>query len=109
MVISTFISGRAGEVESLNLKSSRTLIFSNISVGTGAVLSQCRPEGMILIKNDGMQDLFSFLAVDRNPSFDQLVFNLSTVSVPVSIVQIDGGTMLYRVNSDVHLQTNEDW
>ena len=36
----------AGEVESLDLRSSRALIFSNVSVGTGFVLSQCRPEGI---------------------------------------------------------------
>ena len=41
LVISPFISGRAGEVGSLDLRSSRALIFSNISV-----LIRCRPEGM---------------------------------------------------------------
>ena len=46
LVISSFISGRAGEVGSLDLRSSRALIFSNISVGTGSVLIRCRPEGM---------------------------------------------------------------
>ena len=46
LVILSFISGRAGEVESLDLRSSRALIFSNISVGTCSVLSRCRPEGM---------------------------------------------------------------
>ena len=35
LVISSFISGRADEVGSLDLRSSRALIFSNISVGTG--------------------------------------------------------------------------
>ena len=45
-MISSFISGRAGEVESLDLRSPRALIFSNISVGTGSVVSRCRPEGM---------------------------------------------------------------
>ena len=49
------------------------------------------------------------LVVGQNPSFAQLVFNLSTVSVPVFLFQVDAGTMLYRVDSDVHLQTNEDW
>ena len=44
--ISVFISGRAGDVESLDLRSSRALIFSNIFVGTGSVLSRCRPECM---------------------------------------------------------------
>ena len=45
-MISLFISGRAGEVGSLDLRSSNTLIFSNISVGTGSVLIRCRTEGM---------------------------------------------------------------
>ena len=45
-MISPFISGRAGEVEPLGLRSSRALIFYSISVGTGSVLSWCRPEGM---------------------------------------------------------------
>ena len=45
----------------------------------------------------------------RKPSFAQLVFNLSTVSVPVFLFQVDAGTMLYRVDSDVHLKTIEDW
>ena len=44
--VETFISCRAGEVESLDLRSSRALIFSNISVGTGSVMSWYRPEGM---------------------------------------------------------------
>ena len=49
LVISSFISGRAGEVESLHLTSSRALIFSNISVGTGSVLSRCCPEGGVML------------------------------------------------------------
>ena len=57
---------------------------------------------------DGTQDLFSFLAVGRKSSFARLVFNLSTVSVPVCLFQVDAGTMLYRIDCDVHLQTNED-
>ena len=56
-----------------------------------------------------MQNLFSFVAVGRKPSFAQLVFNRSTVSVPVCLFQVDTGTMLYLVDCDVHLQTNEDW
>ena len=31
---------------SLDLRSSRALIVSNISVGTGSVLIRCRPEGI---------------------------------------------------------------
>ena len=45
-MISSFICCRAGEVGSLDLRSSRALIFSNISAGTGSVLIRCRPEGI---------------------------------------------------------------
>ena len=111
LVISSFISGRADEVGSLDLRSCRALIFSNISVGTGSVLIRCRPEGMwcdaalriIVRKNFSL-----FLAVNRNPSFSQLGFNPSTVSVPVCPFQVDAGMMLYLGDCDVHLQTNED-
>ena len=41
-----FICCRAGEVGSLDLRSSRALIFSNISAGTGSVIIRCRPEGI---------------------------------------------------------------
>ena len=41
--------------------------------------------------------------VGSQPSFAQLVFSLSTVSVPVCLFQVDAGTMLYCVDSDVHL------
>ena len=105
------MSGRAGELESRDLRSSRALIFSNISVGTGSVLIRCRPEGMWCdaVKNDGTQDLFTFLAVGRKSSFAHLVFNLSTVSIPVCLFQVDAGTMLYRIHCDIHPKTNEDW
>ena len=84
LMISSFISCRAGEVESLDMRSSRALIFSNISVGTGSVLSRCRPESMWCdAALRMMARKISFLAVGRKPSYAQLVFNLSTVSVPV--------------------------
>ena len=45
----------------------RVLILSNISTGTGSVLIRCRQEGIcyvvMLLQNDGTQDIFSFLAV----------------------------------------------
>ena len=44
---------------------------------------------MCCFKNHGTQDLFSFLVVGRKSSFSQLVFNLSTVSVPVCLFQVD--------------------
>ena len=56
-------------------------------------------------KNNDTQDLLSFLTVSRKPSFAQLIFNLSTVSIPVCLFQIDAGTMLYRGDCDDHLQT----
>ena len=46
LVISSFICCRVGEVGSLDLRSSRALIISNISTGTGSVLIRCRPEGI---------------------------------------------------------------
>ena len=46
LVISSFICCRAGEVGSLDLRSSRALILSNISAGTGSVLIRCCPEGI---------------------------------------------------------------
>ena len=111
LVISSFISYRAGDVASLDLRSSCALIFSNISVGTGSVLSQCRPEGMWCDAALRMmaRKIFSlFLAVDRKPYFAHLFFYFSTVSVPVHLFQVDAGTMLYRVDSDANLQTTAD-
>ena len=46
LVISAFICCRAGEVVSLDLRSSHDLMISNISTGTGSVLIWCRPEGI---------------------------------------------------------------
>ena len=59
------MSCRAGEVESLDLRSSRTLIFSNISVGTGSVLSQCRPESIWCDAALRMMHARSFLLFGR--------------------------------------------
>ena len=67
LVISSFICCRAGEVGSLDLRSSRALMFSNISAGTGSVLiNTVSSRGYMsrcCFQNDGTQDLFSFLAV----------------------------------------------
>ena len=46
MAISSVIYCKAGEVGYLDLKSSRVLILSNISAGTGSVLIRCRPAGI---------------------------------------------------------------
>ena len=46
LVISSFICCRACEVGSLDQRSSRALILSNISAGTVFVLIRCRPEGI---------------------------------------------------------------
>ena len=46
LVISAFICYRAGELGYLDLRSSRALILSNISAGTGSVLIRCRPDGI---------------------------------------------------------------
>ena len=81
----------AGEVESLDLRSSRALIFSNISVGTGSVLSRCRPEGMWCdpaLRIMARKIFSPFLAIGRQPSFAQHVVNISTVSVPVFLFKL---------------------
>ena len=88
LVISSFISGRAGDVGSLDLRSSRALNFSNISVGTGSVLIRCRPEGMWCDAALRIMVRKIFLAVSRKASFAQRVFNLSTVSVPVCLFRL---------------------
>ena len=49
LVISSFICCRAGEAVSLDLRSSRALILSNISAGTGSVIIRCRPEGYVVM------------------------------------------------------------
>ena len=46
LVISAFICCRAGAVGPLDLRSSRALIISNISDGTGSVLIRCRSDGI---------------------------------------------------------------
>ena len=88
-MISSFISGRTGEVESLDLKSSRALIFSNISVGTGSVLSRCRPEGMwcdsalrIMVRK-----IFSLFWQLVGSRLLLSLSSISTVSVPVCLFQ----------------------
>ena len=86
LVISSFICCRVGEVGSLDLRSSRALIVSNISARTGYVLTLCRPEGIrcdAVFRMMVTQDLFSFLAVCWNPSFAQFILDLPTISVPV--------------------------
>ena len=73
------------------------------------MLILCRPEGMWCDAALRIMAHKIFLAGSRKPSFAQLVFNLSTVSVPVCLFQVDAGTMLYRGDCDVHLHTNKDW
>ena len=76
------------------------------------MLSRYRPKGVwcdAALRIIARKIFSHFLAVGRKPSSDQLVFNLSTVSVPVFLFLVDAETMLYRVDSDVSLQTNEDW
>ena len=96
----------ADDLESLDLRSSRALIFSNISIRTRYVLNRCRTEGMCCDTALRMMERKIFLAVGRKSSFARLVFYISTVFVPVFPFQVHAGTMLYRVDSD---QTNEDW
>ena len=72
-----FICCRAGEVGSLDLRSYRALIFSNISAGTGSVLKRCRPEGIC-------RDAALRMMVHKIFSpFGQFILYLPTTSVPV--------------------------
>ena len=109
-MISLFISGRAGEVESLDLRSSRALIFFIISVGTGSVLSRCRPEGMCgdaALRMMAHKIFYPFWQLVGS----HLLLSLSSFYLLYrsQFFQVDAGTMLYRVDSDAHLQTNEHW
>ena len=104
LVVTSFIYCRTAWVESLDLMSSRDLIFSKISDGTGYDMNRCHTEGMWC--DVALRLMASrFLSAGRKPSFAHLVFNLPTVSSPVCPFQVDAGTMLYRVDSDVHRQT----
>ena len=89
LVISSFICCRTGGVGSLDLGSSRALILSNISAGTGSVLIRCRREGICRDAASRMvarKIFFSFLAVCWKPSFAQFVLYLLTISVPVCLL-----------------------
>ena len=111
-MISSFICCRAGEVGSLDLRSSRALIFSNISAGTGSVLIRCRPEGICRDAAFRMmvRKIFSpFWQFDGSRLLLSLSSYLLTISVPVCFLKVEAGTMGYGVDSMVHLQTNEDW
>ena len=109
LVISSFISGRAGEVESL--RSSRALIVSNISVVTGSLFIRCRPDGMwcdVALRMMARK-IFSPLG-----SWSEVVFCSACLQSlycigPSFPFQVDAGTMLYWIDSDVRLQTNESW
>ena len=85
LVISSFICCRVGEVGSLDLRSSRALIFSNISAGTGSVLIRCRPEGICRDAAFRMmvRKIFSlFWQFDGS----RLLLSLSSISFPDSML-----------------------
>ena len=87
LVISSFIRCRAGEVGSLDLRSSRALILSNISPGTGSVL--CRPEGICRDAAFGMmvRNTFSpFWQFDGSRLF--LSLSPSTYEIGTSLISL---------------------
>ena len=91
LVISSFISCRAGNVESLDLRSSRAFIFSNISVRTGSVSSRCHPQGMwcdAALRMMARKIFYLFFCMWSEAVFSQIVFYLSTASVTVSIFRL---------------------
>ena len=87
LVISSFICCRAGEVGSLDLRSSRALI-SNISAGTGSVLIRCRPESIWCDAAFRMmvRKIFSPFWQLVGIRLAQLVLYLLTISVPVGLL-----------------------
>ena len=111
-MISSFTSGRAGEVGSLDLSSSCAFIFSNISVGTGSVLIRCRPEGMWYDAALRIMACKIFSPFWQSVG-SRLLLSLSSISLlyrsQFSFFRLMLVTMLYRGDCDVHLQTNEDW
>ena len=76
------------------------LILSNISAGTGSVLIRCCPEGISFL-------LFGSLLEAVFCS----VYNLSLYDIGHMqlLSYVEAGTMESGVDSEVHLQTNEDW
>ena len=110
-MISSFIPCRAGEVETLDLRSSRALIFSNISVGSGSVLNRYSPEGMwcdAALRMMASKIFYLFGNWSKAVIFSVCLQFLYCIG-PSLFFQVDAGTMLCRVDSDVHLHANEDW
>ena len=109
LVISSFICCRTGEVGSLDLRSSRAFILSNISAGTGRVLIRCRPEGICRDVRMMVRKIFSPFWQFVESHLAQCILYLLTISVTVFFFKFEAGTMGYGVDSEVHLQTNVDW
>ena len=103
LVISSFICCIAGELGSLDLRSSRALIFSNMSARTGSVLRGCRPEDRWYARS------FLLFGSWMEAVFCPAVLHLLTISVPVGLLKDEAGTIMYRVDSEVHPKTKEDW
>ena len=97
----------------LDLRSSRVIILSNISAGTGSVLIRCRPKGICrdaafrMMVHKIFSPFWQFVGIFL--SFSQFILYLLTISVPVCFLQGEVGTMGYGVDNEVHLQTNEVW
>ena len=103
-----------GEVESLDLRSSRALIFFNISDGNGPVLNRCRPDGMwcdaaLRMMARKIFSLFGNWSIVVFCSTCLLSLYCIGPSLPFFLLQIDDGTMLYRIENGIHVQTNVDW
>ena len=86
--------------------------FSNISVGTGSVLIRCRPECMWCDAALRIMARKIFSPFWQSVG-SHLLLSLFSISLlyrsQFAFFQIDAGTMLYRGDCDVHLQTNEYW
>ena len=71
------------------------------------MLSRFHLEGIWFFKNDGRQDIFSFFGSWLEAIFCSACLQSFYCIVPSLPFQV-AGTMLYRVDSDIYLQTNED-
>ena len=94
LVISSFISGRAGEV------GSRALNFSNISVATSSVLIRCSPEGMwcdAALRIMARTIFSSFLAVRLSLSSISLLYRSQSALFRLMLVRCCIGVIVTSI------------
>ena len=86
--------------------------FPIFLLGPALYFRRCRLEGISCDSPLRMmvRKIFSpFLTVNLKPSFALTFLYLLTISVPVFLLYVEAVRMGYMVDSEVHLQPNEDW